>query len=795
MAREATVVRRFDFGNGFITEATELLLDGSVTIDESNFTIENDRSRKRRLGVDYETNYNLHLADAWSSGDAVTLFEWRNVGGLGTNNFVVVQIGSKLHFYDIDGDAFSPDKVAGTVDLTSHKETNATDTEVAQTRIRGAGGRSRFFVTGKYVNPFYVEWSGTSISTTSITILERDFEGASDGLDVSIRPTELSKSHNYNLRNQGWTSERINSFESNAGNFPSNADIMHFGFFSDSSVNNRRSWDWRQVRDHDFGTTRAPQGRFVRDIFDTTSGFSVEDANEVSTFSHDGETATVTFNVDHGLIPGQTIFVSDTSFTYVDNDGTAGQTYTYEDETYTVKTTPASNQITFEHNIENFETSDPDASYTSTDTAGTVYAAFTNPGGVTIEERPQAIAFYAGRIWWAGVDHERLSNKLYFNKIIEYEDQIGECFQAADPTAEHINELVDSDGGFITIAEMGQVKAMHPIGDALLVFATNGVWSVLPGEDGFFSARSFLVRKISNVELTTQESIVEAEGLPIFWTYQGIYTLSADEATGLLNIRSLSTQTIQEFYREISDESKERAFGVYDDVDKRVYWLYSSDSANPHKFDKALLFDVRKGAFQKYDFKSISNGPFIAAAAKTLQYDDVDNKIKFFTIIESDGSFTFSNLNETSFHDWKTHDGTGVDANAFLISGYETNEDISRTKQAPVVMFALKRTETGTDSNGDLLNPGSCKMQARWDWSNDANSNKFNPERQIYKIRRTFHAGSHPQSSFDDGFPVVWSRNKVRGRGRALNFKLSSEEDKDVHILGWQIEMVVETNP
>jgi hypothetical protein len=44
-----------------------------------------------------------------------------------------------------------------------------------------------------------------------------------------------------------------------------------------------------------------------------------------------------------------------------------------------------------------------------------------------------------------------------------------------------------------------------------------------------------------------------------------------------------------------------------------------------------------------------------------------------------------------------------------------------------------------------------------------------------------------------DGQPVVVTKNKVRGRGRALQLKFTAEAGKDAHILGWQTNFNVET--
>ncbi len=42
-----------------------------------------------------------------------------------------------------------------------------------------------------------------------------------------------------------------------------------------------------------------------------------------------------------------------------------------------------------------------------------------------------------------------------------------------------------------------------------------------------------------------------------------------------------------------------------------------------------------------------------------------------------------------------------------------------------------------------------------------------------------------PFQDFDDGYPLVISKNKLRGRGKAVQFKYTSESGKDMKIVGW----------
>jgi hypothetical protein len=40
---------------------------------------------------------------------------------------------------------------------------------------------------------------------------------------------------------------------------------------------------------------------------------------------------------------------------------------------------------------------------------------------------------------------------------------------------------------------------------------------------------------------------------------------------------------------------------------------------------------------------------------------------------------------------------------------------------------------------------------------------------------------------FDNGFPLVVAKSKVRGRGKVLQLKFESEDGKDMQLAGWSI--------
>ena len=58
MAQKAEAAYR-SFVKGLITEANQLTFPDNASIDESNFVLNRDGSRTRRLGLDYENDFGI----------------------------------------------------------------------------------------------------------------------------------------------------------------------------------------------------------------------------------------------------------------------------------------------------------------------------------------------------------------------------------------------------------------------------------------------------------------------------------------------------------------------------------------------------------------------------------------------------------------------------------------------------------------------------------------------------------------------------------------------------------------
>ena len=192
------------FNKGLITEAGELTFPEGASVDELNCDLQRDGSRKRRLGLKYETNYELgpdHLAESTTS---INL--WENAGGVAGLTFIVVQLGATLYFYYESEGSISSNKKSFSVDLTTFARPTGFG---ASTRpIQTAVIEGILVVASSEINTFKIEYDdGTdSVTATQIEFKIRDFEFQGDIEDYREPSTgaTVSIQREYDTKNSGW---------------------------------------------------------------------------------------------------------------------------------------------------------------------------------------------------------------------------------------------------------------------------------------------------------------------------------------------------------------------------------------------------------------------------------------------------------------------------------------------------------------------------------------------------------------------------------------------------------------
>lgn len=422
------------------------------------------------------------------------------------------------------------------------------------------------------------------------------------------------------------------------------------------------------------------------------------------------------------------------------------------------------------------------------------------------QDRPVTVAFFAGRVWYA------LNSTVYFSQVLDNKGKAGMCYQEADPTSEDISDLIATDGGVIPIPEMGRAVKLVPVGAGIVVFGNNGIWYV-SGTDSGFTATDISVSKLNPIGTESPNSIIEAEGQIFWWSKVGIMAMSQKQGMfgtveGVFDRTNISENTIQSFYvNDIPEEAKKTARGIYDPATNTIQWMFRSGNT-PHRFmfDRILNLDLTLQSFYPWTIETV--GPYISSAFLTPNINELENSgsirssfLKYLTIVPIDDDnygFTFSYFYNTDFVDWKSYDNQGVPYMSFVETGYELNEDAMRKKQAPVIFTYFRRTEENFVVDGEDYTtdkPSSCKFQVKWDWASTQASNKWSTKVEAYRHRR-LPMFVPEDLTFDTGYPIVVSRNKVRGNGKAIQFRFESDEaGKNFDLLGWAVHFQGNTQP
>jgi hypothetical protein len=268
---------------------------------------------------------------------------------------------------------------------------------------------------------------------------------------------------------------------------------------------------------------------------------------------------------------------------------------------------------------------------------------------------------------------------------------------------------------------------------------------------------------------------------------------------GAFDRSNVSEQTIQSFYtHDIPESSKRYAKGVYDPATNSVQWLFrAGETPSVYMYDRLLTFDLTLGAFYPWTVSTV--GPYISDIFITLTLNELTDQesirstfIKYLCAVPvgSVYKYTFGYFKSSEFADWYAFDGVGTAYMSFVETGYELLEDAMRKKQSPRVFCYFRRTEENYVEDGDdytVDKPSSCYFQVKWDWANTSNSNKWSSKVQVYRHRR-MPQFSEDDLAFDTGFPIIVSKNKVRGSGKAIQFRFESDEiGKDFDLLGWSV--------
>ena len=709
------------FIKGLITEAGELTFPQDASIDESNCLLDRDGTRRRRLAVELETS-NVNSTFTLNNTFVFTTGKWKNAAGVAGLDFLVVQDGTTLRFYNTSSEPYSGNQESFSVNLNSFNFAGSVGPGLAKVQMDTVNGS--LVVTSEAIEPFYIEYDAdaNTISTTQISPRVRDFEWLGDTTTYTSDKSSPNTNRKYDTANSGWSGTKGSAalatyLAANDDKYPPLTHPWYSGKDADGDFD---AAEWDKVFT---GSTLTGNGSFILDFFSKNRSSA---------------------------------------------SGIAG--------------------ITTENENSRFK----------------------------------AVASFSGRIFYAGLTGSKSTGKILFSKYLDNITESDRCYQQNDPTSEEISDLLDSDGGVISIPEASNILKLHVFGSSIFVFAENGVWQIV-GVDGVFKATEYSISQVSQIGLNNAQSFVSVEGVPMWWSKHGIHTLSFDQVSGRAQEQNLSIGTIQTFFEAIDGNARQQCSAVYDETNKRVHWFYPNNNESVvSKKNKVLTLDITLQAFYPWTVTDSATNPDYILGAEyfpgfgsdfttndviTLTGDDVitsggddvvvstltelsqaDANIVLMVYDGATGNLTMGLFSGTDFLDWG-------DANysSYAEAGYDFMGDLILKKNAPYVQVYLRPTETGFSGSDALgytpVRESSLLVSSYWDFRTNTSSSP----QQAYRLKYTPVVNESSLGTWDYPEKVVTTRLKMRGHGRSMRLRFESEQGKDFVLLGFGILNAVNT--
>lgn len=803
MPQTSSVSVENNFTKGLVTESTGLNFPENAAFDTDNcvYTIVGDVTR--REGFNFETNSTTDTVNRTSK--AISEYKWNNVGGDGSTQLIVRQIGSTLYFFQSTSSTIaaplSTTILASTIPISSYLASgSAADPSI--TECQYTDGNGYLFVFHPDCNPFYcifIPGSPNTISASVIDVQIRDFVGLNPepgNPSVLFRPTSLSPEHNYNLQNQGWTDAAAwTTSETNNENITTSGPSLNITIGTEA-FHNVNSGLSISVNDP-VSITLSGSLSYTNGGVGYTQPYSANATGVVTAYSG----TTLTINVTNAplfTVPGDTIgAINSTNWTFSKNASITNTITTWHtglsnypsntDIWFSFK--DSSNVFSPSTTVGNVGLSTTPAprghfvvsAFNQNKTATSGIASLTS---VLTTKRPRTGTWFSGRTWYAGVDATQnatgdapfytWTENIYFSQIITDISQAGYCYQTNDPTSETLFDLLPTDGGVITIQGSGAIYRLFPIQNGMLVFAANGIWFITGSQGIGFAANDYTITKISGVQSISSNSFVNVMGYPVFWNEEGIFACAPGQG-GAITVNNLCLGTILSYYSNIPLQSKKFVKGDYNPIDYIIQWTFRSTNESSvtdrYEFDKILCFNTANKAFYPYSFTGTPKIHGVLYVAGPGGSTSPDPMFKYLTSYSNSGSykFTFSEENDiTHYKDWFAFDSAGTNFSSYFITGYKIRGQAQRRWQPGYVYMFLKNAVNN-----------SYKIQGLWEFGISGNSGKWST---VQIINDTLDVAK---------FGVSYHRHKIRGHGLVLQLKVASVDGKPFDVIGWSIAETV----
>ena len=714
------------FTGGLITEASELTFPENASVDELNCSLERDGTRRRRKAVVLEDNA-VTDGIVIPEGSVFHTATWYNVAGQPNLEFLVVQIGSDLVFYEKSKDPLSAQKVAvgGLSNIlqvhTANNTYSPSEEKIQVTSINGT-----LIIASPAIKTLRVEYEPVAVSITYsiISFKERDFDwqGSSTELEDEYTSRTLaatvSNERSYDTANSGWIGEfghtALTDYKDGGDGYP---PLTH-PWYSGKDVDG--NFDETEFKKVYRGSTLTANGHFILDIFQKQRKFIPSTSNWAS-----GVYTSLTVETEPNRFRTVASFGGRVFYAGIDSAKNGGKIY-------------------FSKIIENttelghcYQVNDPTSEDISDllDTDGGVVKIAAAHNIRKLHVFGAAILIFAENGVWSisGVDNVFRATEFSISKI--------------------------SDVGLVN--ENSFVVA----GSSPIWWSKTGIYTIQTSEtSGQPEARNISLASIQ----TLWNKIPNEKKAQVFVEYDEV------------------NQKVFWFYPDAEEDIDYKYNNVLIlDVNLQAFypWKVSDGTAGHYIIGSSYFSGLGSTATETQVVNgadTIVNGSDTVVSTMYRDFLQGDSEIKLLVRSGVDGKLTVAHFSGDSYLDW----GTG-NYSSFAEAGYDFMGDMTTFKNAPYVTTYMRVTEDGYTYNGvgyDFINPSSCKMSVSWNLTK-ANSTP----REIYKLKNVPVVDPDDLGSIHYPTDTVVTKSKVRGRGRSMKLRFESSAGKDFHLVGYEV--------
>jgi hypothetical protein len=305
----------------------------------------------------------------------------------------------------------------------------------------------------------------------------------------------------------------------------------------------------------------------------------------------------------------------------------------------------------------------------------------------------------------------------------------------------------------------------------------NGIWEIDGGGNRYFDAIDYAVRRVSQIGCIARESVIEADQTIVFASEQGAYRIFVDPQARVLVTEPITEAKVNRKWASIPIEHMRSMISFHDPVEKKIYWFYDTTAdpvAPTYNYTEALIYDKRLDAFSLYtvpDGADFTIPTYVKTVTRPSSYVR-DGKVilKLLSYDANVGNIEWNELTDSTFVDFGE-----LDAEGFLITGYENMGDASKDKQISHFTTFMER-----------IDDSSLTLTGRWDFSDSSITGKISPSIECYRPPRAYL--SDDDTSANDGYPVVFTKHTMPGQGLVIQFRFNTTPGADCVLYGWSVD-------